>query len=115
MTQTYVQGIVKRHFFRFFEAQRNHGDVVAEAAMLIALVHLDRAVQNGQLLLQQLQVGIDEAQLERDRLAQLLVARRPFILFVGWNRIEDTQNTSNVRLTVNTFDTRTATIDTFKK
>lgn len=43
--------------------------------MLVALVDLDRAVENGQLLLEQLQIRVDKAQLERNRLAQLLVAR----------------------------------------
>lgn len=48
---------------------------MGETAVLVALVDLDRAVENGQLLLEQLQIRVDKAQLERNRLAQLLVAR----------------------------------------
>ena len=48
---------------------------MGEAPVLVALVDLHRAVEDGQLFLKQLQIGVDEAQLERNRLAQLLVAR----------------------------------------
>lgn len=60
--------------------------------MLVALVDLDRAVENGQLLLEQLQIRVDKAQLERNRLAQLLVAR---------GSTQSNIKNGHVRLTVN--------------
>jgi hypothetical protein len=50
---------------------------MGETSVLVALVDFDRAVENGQLFLEQLQIRIDETQLERNRFAQLLVARGP--------------------------------------
>jgi hypothetical protein len=43
----------------------------------VHLINLDRAVELRQLLLEKLEVGVDEAQLQRHRLLQLLVRRRP--------------------------------------
>jgi GH18 family chitinase len=65
---------------------------MGETAVLVALVDLDRAVENGQLLLEQLQIRVDKAQLERNRLAQLLVAR---------GSTQSNIKNGHVRLTVN--------------
>ena len=43
----------------------------------VVLVELHGAVELRELLLEQLQVGVDEAQLQRHGLLQLLVGRRP--------------------------------------
>jgi hypothetical protein len=43
----------------------------------VHLIDLDRAVELRKLLLEELEVGVDEAQLQRHRLLQLLVRRRP--------------------------------------
>ena len=50
---------------------------MGETTVLIALIHFDRTVENGQLLLEQLQIGVDKTQLERNRFAQFLVAGGP--------------------------------------
>ena len=42
---------------------------------LFILVHLDGAVEFGELLLEQLEVGIEEAQLQCNRLFEFLVVR----------------------------------------
>ena len=73
--KTHLEGILERHLLGFFESERDHGNV--SVAILGVLVDLDGAVELGQLFFQQLQVRIDEAQLQRYRLAQLLVIRRP--------------------------------------
>lgn len=74
----YEKRVMKWDFLRLFQAERYHGYVVAEAALVAErVVQLHRAVELGQLFLEQLQVGIDEAQLERHRFSQLFIARRP--------------------------------------
>lgn len=47
------------NFFSFFEAERNHRNVIVGR-----LVDFDRTVEDGQLLFEQLQIGIDKTQLE---------------------------------------------------
>ena len=49
----------------------------AHLCLILHLIKLYTAVQLGQLFLQQLQVGVDEAELEGDSLLHLLVCGGP--------------------------------------
>ena len=55
----------------------------SRSPFFVVLVELHGAVELRELLLEQLQVGVDEAQLQRHRLLQLLVGRRPESKGVG--------------------------------
>ena len=57
--KNYSESIVEWNFFSFFEAERNHRNVIVGR-----LVDFDRTVEDGQLLFEQLQIGIDKTQLE---------------------------------------------------
>ena len=56
---------------------------LARSPFFVVLVELHGAVELRELLLEQLQVGVDEAQLQRHSLLQLLVGRRPESKGVG--------------------------------